>query len=183
MRWAIPQLFSSSYAVNKLSWTAYRISTTGPVTHLRNRVWSHISSRSATLPMKTISCPRALILKMEPTDIQQNPLAIILGGHLPNCLASLFSEFHVSLGFTSKTLPKSGTPGGPGIGVGMALETRGYHIIQQLRERNWDVSGGTGGKGHLNAKCQMPTLRLQLDRSKRVALQPDSIIHQRFGAS
>lgn len=48
---------------------------------------------------------------------------------IPNCLANLLSEFHVSLGLTSKTLPRRGTPGGPGILVGIVAgkTDEGYH--------------------------------------------------------
>lgn len=52
---------------------------------------------------------------------------------IPNCLANLLREFHVSLGLMSKTLPKRGIPGGPGILVGIIAgggkkkNVEGYH--------------------------------------------------------
>lgn len=66
MRWATPQIDSLSYAVKRQSFAQARISTTGPVTHLRKRCSSQISSRRATLPMKTICLPRTLILQIGP---------------------------------------------------------------------------------------------------------------------
>lgn len=66
MRWATPQIASLSYAVKMQSLAQARISTMGPVTHLRKRRSSQISSRRATLLMKTICLPRTLILQIGP---------------------------------------------------------------------------------------------------------------------
>lgn len=89
-------------------------------------------------------------------------MALVLGGDLPNCLASLFSEFHVSLGFTSKILPKSGTPGGPGIGVGIALETRGYYYNTTTEGKKLERCLHGAGGGERSSKCQMPNANPQL---------------------
>jgi hypothetical protein len=152
--------------------------------------------------MKTISCPRALILKIEPAT-NQHEGASRHRCDLPNCLASLFREFHVSLGLTSKTLPKSGTPGGPGMGVGMTLVNEDITIIQNKGSRTCQYAHGAGGRGLLSKASlavrqiqssgaraglhRSPEVRDELKRSTRLRcnsadwrapIAPDVVTHQ-----
>lgn len=91
--------------------------------------------------MNTISWPRALILKMEPNEISDYSLGLEVArvrgrvAVIPNSLANLLSEFHVSLGLTSKILPKRGTPGGPGILVGIVAGAKTMGDITSIQNQ------------------------------------------------